>query len=183
MFFWDGFLEHFKYALKWQRCNEDVRSTYYNNCKLTHIVHEVLSSYLFHSFISLESADLRDGFTQQKDGSLSNFVYYTTNQFTDWLGDLENGDDDWLKYCAMFLRMSKDLFTFIDSFRCGDAIGIETGYELFVVVWRALGVSTCTRCAIGRTKGKCTESSLSISWKSYVGVALLTLIAGLLAKT
>ena len=79
-------------------------------------------SYLFHSFVSLNHAELRDGFTQENDVSLSNFVCYTTNQFTKWLAELEDGDDDWLKCCAMFLRMSKDLFTFIDLFRCGDSI-------------------------------------------------------------
>lgn len=53
--FRNGFLKHFKYALKWQHCGDDVMNTYSNNCKLTHIVYEVCSSYLFHSFISLQS--------------------------------------------------------------------------------------------------------------------------------
>lgn len=35
--------------------------------------------------------------------------------------------------------MSKDLFIFINWFRCGDTIGVETGYELLVVDWCALG--------------------------------------------
>ena len=61
------------------------------------------------------------------------------SEFTVWLTKLEDGDDDWLKCCAMFLRMSKHLFTFIVLFCCGDVIDIETGYELFLVVWRALG--------------------------------------------
>ena len=137
--FWVGFLEHFKYALKWQRCSQDVRNTYYNNSKLTHIVYEVLLSYLFHSYVSLNHAELKNSFSHESDHSLSNFVCFTTNRFTNWLAELEDGNDDWLKCCAMFIRMSKDLFTFIDSFRCSDAIGIETGYEFFVGVWRALG--------------------------------------------
>lgn len=35
--------------------------------------------------------------------------------------------------------MAMDVFAFIDSYRCGDAIGIEMGYQNFVAVWRALG--------------------------------------------
>ena len=137
--FWDGFLEHFKFALKWQRCGKDVRNTYFSNCKLTHLVYEVCSSFLLHSFVSSKHEQLKESFEKEEDKSHSNYVCHVASEFSRWLIILENGDDDWLKCCAMFIRMAKDLFTFIDSFRRGDAIGIETGYELFVVVWRALG--------------------------------------------
>ena len=38
-----------------------------------------------------------------------------------------------------FLRMSDDFILFVKSYRSGDSIGVEKGYEWYVPIWKALG--------------------------------------------
>ena len=40
---------------------------------------------------------------------------------------------------CLFLHISDDFFRFVQSYRCGDAIAIEKGYEWFVTAWTSLG--------------------------------------------
>lgn len=50
--FWHGFLKHFKFVLKFQRCGKDVCNImYFSNYKLTHLIYEVFSVILLHTFI------------------------------------------------------------------------------------------------------------------------------------
>ena len=37
------------------------------------------------------------------------------------------------------MHLTDDFFRFVASYRCGDSIGIEVGYQNFLPVWRSLG--------------------------------------------
>ncbi len=136
---WDGFLEHFMTALKWKRCGKDCRNTFYNNSSLTHIVYEMVCTILAHTFISEKHEQLKTSFEKETDQSRGNFICHASTAWAKWVGELEKCDDDWLKCLASFTHIAKDFFTFVKSYRCGDAIGTEQGYENFVPVFVAFG--------------------------------------------
>ena len=75
--FWDGFLEYFKFALKWQRCDKDVRDTYFPNVKLTHLVYEVCLFFLLHSFVSANHIKIIKNIEKETDTSSGNFICHT----------------------------------------------------------------------------------------------------------
>lgn len=101
-------------------------------------MYDVWSLFLLYAFVSSKHEELKESFQKVSDTSHSNFVCHVASEFLLWLTVLKNGNDDCPKCCAMYIRMTKYVFTFIDLFCCVNAIGIETGYELFVVVWRDL---------------------------------------------
>jgi len=76
--------------------------------------------------------------TDQRD---ANFMCYFASEFDQWVDTLHESSDKWLRMCALFVTMSKDFITFVDSYRSGDSIGIEVGYQAFAPVWRCLGQS------------------------------------------
>ena len=138
--FWDGFLEPIKHALKWKRITKDARGCYFQaSCLVMFVYHEITSLFM-HTFVSEKIPQLKKDFKEQDtDCSDSNFICFVAKSFVCQIDKLHTESDNWLKTCSVFISMAKDFFTFIDSFRSGDAIGIENGYQQFVPVWRALG--------------------------------------------
>ena len=116
-----------------------MRNCYYNCSRLQKFVYDGATEILLHTFVATKWTVLKAQFEKEGDQSKGNFVCFVGIRFAGWLHELAAGDDDWLKCNALFVLLVKDFFTFVDSYRCGDAIGIETGYETFVVIWRALG--------------------------------------------
>ena len=78
-------------------------------------------------------------FEHVADQSPDSYLCFYAESFAAWIDKLGDGDDNWLKACALFTTMAKDFFTFVGSYRIADEIGVEMGYQAFVTVWRALG--------------------------------------------
>jgi hypothetical protein len=94
---------------------------------------------LAHTFMSDRMIELKTKFKAERDQSLGNFICHAASRFAEWVVSLEKCDDDWLKCLAFFTHIAKDFFTFVESYRCGDAIGVEQGYENFIPTFVALG--------------------------------------------
>ena len=139
--FWDSFLEPIKTTLGWQRVNKDARGCYFQASRLINFVHTELITVLMESFIGKTHLSLMDKFMVQEetDQSEANYVCFIAKQFSLYITQLSDCDDDWLRTCSMFITMSQDFFAFVASYRNGDSIGIESGYQTFVGVWKALG--------------------------------------------
>ena len=138
--FWDELLYPIKDALKWSHIAKDARNYYYQASRLIMFVYETLNTALLQTFVSERMEQLRAQFdATATDLSNENFLCHVAQKFDEWIGDLHNCDDNWLRMCSLFLNMARDFFTFVESYRSGDSIGIELGYQDFVAVWRALG--------------------------------------------
>ena len=74
--------------------------------------------------------------TDQSDG---NYICFVAKYFLTWIDEIVKGDDECLRVNVLYVNMTKAFATFSESYRCGDAIGIELGYEYFVPIWRAYG--------------------------------------------
>ena len=97
---------------------------------------------MFQSYLSKNCAALKEEFNlTATDLSDANYIIFLATKFGEHVESLHTSTDNWAKANALFLSMSKELFTFIDAYRCGDSPGIEFGYEIFAPVWRALGQS------------------------------------------
>ena len=138
--FWDGFIEPFVKALKWKKVYKDCRNCYYRTSSVVLLVHNELIGHLMQTYVSEFGEPVRSKFeNEEADKSPESYICYFAESFASWVDELANGDDNWLKACCLFITMSKDFFTFVDSYRSADAIGVEMGYQAFVAVWRALG--------------------------------------------
>ena len=138
--FWDGFLAPFCKALKWNKVYKDCRNCYYRASTLVLLVHNEIVTHLMQTYASEFGDAVRAKFeSENTDHSPDGYVCFFAESFASWVDELADGDDHWLKACCLFVTMSKDFFTFVDSYRSGDAIGVEMGYQSFVAVWRALG--------------------------------------------
>ena len=137
---WDGFLDDFRDALQWKKVQKDARNCYYAASRLIKYVYEECVRILMHSFVSNHLDGLRVEF-QRIDGDTSNanFMCFVAKRFSDWLLELRDCSDHWVRCCSLFVRMARDFLTFVESYRNGDSIGIELGYQDFAPVWRALG--------------------------------------------
>lgn len=137
---WDGFLDDFRDALGWKKVQKDARNCYYAASRLIKYVYEECVRILMHSFVSNHLAGLRVKFRESaRDLSDANFMCYVAQAFSDWLFELRDCSDRWIRCCSLFVRMARDFLTFVESYRNGDSIGIELGYQQFAPVWRALG--------------------------------------------
>ena len=93
---------------------------------------------LLQAFITRKGDTVRDKHNNATD---ANLVCYMSQEFADWIVEIREGSDDWLKTNAMFVSMAHDFITFVEAYRSGDSISIELGYQRFVPVWKALGQS------------------------------------------
>ena len=75
---------------------------------------------------------------EEDDLSDANFLCYFASSFLVRLEELTEGSDHWLRTCSLFVQIAKEFLTFVESYRCGDSIAIEYGYQRFVPVWRCL---------------------------------------------
>ena len=100
----------------------------------------MLCRMLSHTFVSDNYENLLAEFkSTANDLSDENLMCFFGTKFGEWIESLHYSDDHWLKCCSLYVSMAQDFFTFVESFRCGDSIGIELGYAKFLPVWRALG--------------------------------------------
>ncbi len=60
-------------ALKWKKCGKDCRNTL-NNSSLSHIVYEMCTTMLAHTFISDHINKLKTKFKAEHDQSMGNFI-------------------------------------------------------------------------------------------------------------
>ena len=138
--YWEGFLQPFSRVNKTSRVSKDVSQNYYTSSKLVLYVRESLIANMMHGFVSSALVVLRAEFNAgEQDLSDENFVCFVASAFQTYLSCLHESDDTWLRMCAMFLHLTDDFFRFVASYRCGDSIGIEVGYQNFLPVWRSLG--------------------------------------------
>ena len=130
--FWTPLLEPMKDFLGWKRVNDKVSSCYYQATRLIKLVNEELHRFFLHSFVSKNWPQYK---TQLIDGANStilgaNLICKISHEYQLYLRDCEdNSTDEFMKMASLFLHMSDDLFLFIQSYQCGDAIAIEKGYE------------------------------------------------------
>ena len=133
--FWDGFIEPFVKALKWKKVYKDCRNCYYRTSSLVLLVHNELIGHLMQTYVSEFGEAVRSKFeNEEADKSPESYICYFAESFASWVDELANGDDNWLKACCLFITMSKDFFTFVDSYCSADAIGVEIGYQASVAV-------------------------------------------------
>jgi hypothetical protein len=133
--YFPGYLEQFKFLLKWKNYSKDCRKNYYQASRAVMFQNKVVSTFLFHKFIQKLDA-LRRKFG---DGSDADFMYFIAVEFKAWLKALIVQDDQWLALNASFVLMSNDFLRFVKSYRGGDSIAIEQGYRIFCPIWRLNG--------------------------------------------
>ena len=86
------------------------------------------------TFVSDAEDTLKSKFETQDDQSPESYIIFFAESFASWVDELADGDDNWLKACSLFVTMAKDFFTFVDSYRCAEAVGVKMGYQSFVSV-------------------------------------------------
>ena len=92
------------------------------------------------SFIGGKHSGLLDKFMEKETRQLDeNYVCFIAKEFSLWIEELCDYEDDWLKTCAIFITMAEDFFAFVASYRSGDSTGIRHGYQDIDGVWKALG--------------------------------------------
>ena len=137
--FWDAFFEPFKVKSKWKNLGKDCAKNYFNCSKLVKMVYHELIGILMQTYVDGHCDNLRLVFSDEEDDlSDANFLCYFASSFLVWLEDLTEGSDHWLRTCSLFVQIAKEFLTFVESYRCGDSIAIEYGYQRFVPVWRCL---------------------------------------------
>ena len=73
------------------------------------------------------------------DQSSANYFCFVGTQFGRWLLDMHTSQDEWIHACSFSLHLANDFFSFVRSYRTGDLIGVEIGYQLFAPVFRMQG--------------------------------------------
>ncbi len=104
---WYGYIEHFKTALPWKRCNKEARKLYYNDCRLDRFIYKSASRILVHAFVSNKSADLEKLFQkEEKDKSKANYLCFVAKEFAKHVEWLTTCNKDWLRCNAIFLTLA-----------------------------------------------------------------------------
>ena len=62
-----------------------------------------------------------------------NWFFILTEKFGNWMIDLHVLENNWLCVCAMFMYMACSFLNFVCSYRAGDSIVVDTGYDFFCV--------------------------------------------------
>jgi len=136
--FWTPLLSPMKDFLGWKRCNEKVASCYYQITRLIKLTNEELHRFLLHEFVSTNWKAYKE--QQPSDKNDNDIICKVAHEYQLYLRHNEDhSNDELMKMACLFLHMSDDFFLFVQSYRCGDAIGIEQGYEWFVAAWTSLG--------------------------------------------
>ena len=138
--FWEAFLEPLKVKLSWKNIIKDCSQQYFRCSKMVKLVYLELIDLLVKTYVSNKLDGVRAEFiSSEVDTSDANYCCHVATSFLAWVDDLTEGSDYWLRTCALFVLMAKEFLTFVESYRCGDSIAIENGYQSFVSVWRCLG--------------------------------------------
>ena len=136
--FWDGLLHPILQFNKLSRLNKEVNRCYYQTSRHVLFTRENLIANLMHGSMSLSRSRLRVKFNSEDWDLFNENVCYVASEFQKYLNKLHESSNIWQQTCAMFLHLPNNFFTFVASYRCGDSIGIEVGYQSFLPVWRAL---------------------------------------------
>jgi hypothetical protein len=146
LLFYDALLEPIQKMLKWQRINKETRKCYYQSGRLVMLVNQVLTKVMLEAFIGSEMESLKDDYklliaTTGSNDTVDDFICYVALRFEKYLLDGVKSDDKWRRLCCVFLIMSSDWISFVQSYRKCDSIAVELIYERFAPVWRCLGQS------------------------------------------
>jgi hypothetical protein len=146
LLFYDALLEPIQKMLKWQRINKETRKCYYQSGRLVMLVNQVLTKVMLEGFIGSEMESLKDDYklliaTTGSNDTIDDFICYVAQRFEKFLLDGVKCDDEWRRLCCVFLIMSSDWISFVQSYRKCDSIAVELIYERFAPVWRCLGQS------------------------------------------
>ena len=80
-------------------------------------VYQQMTRLLCQSFVSDQLELLQSKFEEEHiDASMANFVCFVAVSFKDWIHSLQDSDDNWLKICALFIVVSLDFLTFVESY-------------------------------------------------------------------
>ncbi|KAK1743298.1 hypothetical protein QTG54_005919 [Skeletonema marinoi] len=142
--FYDGFLKPFQEALGWKRFNIEVGGCYFQACRLAGFVADELVRALMYEYASTCDDFLDDDDTSEKNHAA--FLCKFAVGFKKFLHQMKTSKDELRRACALYLIMYTEFRTFVDSYRCGDAIAVLMGYNRFVPYWHALGQLKYVEC-------------------------------------
>ena len=138
--FWDDVLQPVCKKLKWKRVGKDCRECYFNASRLLRYTYHQLLKILMQNYISEQWPLMRLQFeSTEEDSSEENYLCFVAVNFGDWLEKLHTSNDEWLRACSFFIRISRDFFAFVRAYRTGDSVAVENGYQTFAAPWRATG--------------------------------------------
>ena len=116
-----GFLEEFQAMLGWKRINKDVSSSYYQSTQLITFVFEELTRFFVHQFVAQISTA-----TFNPNAETPQQVTQSAIAFGVWMNSLKDSLDKWISSCAIFWGMAHELLEFINAYRVGNVIVVET---------------------------------------------------------
>ena len=137
--YWDDLLAPFLLALQWKLIYKDARKNYFGARRLVQYVFEQMVTIMMELYVSKYYEELLLSFKEETDQTDDNYVCFIALSFEKWLVDLRTSNDHWLRVCSGFVFMANEFNTFVDSYRSGDAIGIDEGYHIFTSVYRVTG--------------------------------------------
>ena len=117
----DQFLE----LLGWKRVNKEVSQCYFQATRLIAFVHDELNRLFAHQYVA-ERAETETGTDKDNDG---NHLTATAIGYLKWVQGLKSSSDKWVSICAVFLEMANDYLECVASYRVGDAVMVEYGYQ------------------------------------------------------
>ena len=79
--FWDGFLEPFLKALKWNKVYKDCRNCYYRGSTFMLLVYNKLVAHLMQTFVSDSEDTLKSKFDTQDDQSPESYICFFAEPF------------------------------------------------------------------------------------------------------
>lgn len=125
--FYVGFLDEFQGLLLWNRIQKDVSKCYFQAVRLITFVFDELVRFFFHQYVSELSVSEIDN--NMEDDT---YVMKVTIGLVKFLRSLKNSDDTGIATCAVFVEIAHDFLQFVRSYRVGDSIMIEYGYQKFL---------------------------------------------------
>ncbi len=134
--FWVDILNPIKIMLGWKRISRDVHGCYFQAVRLVRYIHNAMSTYLLHCYVSHMYDHIAESSPNREEGDV---LYSVAVSYRDWILNGIKSTDEHLCLCSHFMTMSGDFLEFVQAYHTQGSVMIESGYSWFAPRWKLLG--------------------------------------------